>query len=186
MRLPRVRPGVRSLVALVGVGILAVLVAVERRERLRSEIAVSRAEMPYRSAKLACERAVAAVNEYAEGTFRREMAAVDDEVKRAEDRLRVATNAPPDWAERIRAKGYLLLVKGPAHARELNVKKAAFEVEQARSKKHVLENYTKVKTLEELNDRVAKARADESARKAAYERAKAAGVGVIGNVLGRR
>ncbi len=142
--------------------------------------------MPYRSAKLARERAEDAVNEYAEGIFRRELAAVEDEVKRAEDQLRVATNAPPDWAEQIRAKGYLLFVNGPAHTRELSVKKATFEVEQARSKRHVLEYYTRVKTLEELNDRVAKARADESARKAAYERARAAGVGIIGKILGRR
>ena len=132
------------------------------------------------------ERAEAAVNEYAQGTFRRELAAVEDEVKRAEDQLRIATNAPPEWAEQIRAKGYLLYVKGPALTRELNVKKATFEVKQARSKRHVLEDYTRVKTLAELNDRVARARTDESARKAAYERAKAAGVGIIGKILGRR
>jgi hypothetical protein len=62
----------------------------------------------------------------------------------------------------------------------LNIKKSVFAVEQARSKRHVIENHTKVKTLRELNDRVAKARADESARKAAFERAKATGVGIIG------
>ena len=118
------------------------------------------------------------------GRFEEELAAVEDEVKRAEDQLRVASNAPLEWAEQIRAKGYLLYVKGPALTRELNVRKATFEVEQARSKRHILENYTKVKTLEELNDRVVKARADESARKAAYERAKAAGVGIIGKVVG--
>ena len=182
--MPRVRLRVRWLVA--SVGILAVLVAIERRERLRSDIALSRAEMPYRSAKLARERAEAAVNEYAEGIFRRELAAVEYEVKRAEDQLRVATNAPEDWAERIRAKGYLLFVKVPTHAWELYIKKAVFAVEHARSKRHVLENYTKLKTLAYLNDRVAKARADESARKAAYERAKATGVGIIGKVLGGR
>jgi hypothetical protein len=185
--MPRVRIRVRWLLASVGiVGISAVLVAIERRERLRSDIALPRAEMTYRSAKLVRERAEAAVDEYAEGTFRRELAAVEDEVMRAEDQLRVATDAPPDWAERIRAKGYLLLVNSSAHARELNIKKAVFAVEEARSKRHILENYTKVKTLKELNDRVAMARADESARKAAYERAKATGVGIIGKVLGRR
>jgi hypothetical protein len=182
--MPRVRLRVRWLVA--SAGIVAVLVAIERWERLRSNIALSRAEMPYRSAALAREAAEAAVSEYAEGKFRRELAAVEDEIKRAEDQLRVATNAPPDWAERVQAKNYLLFVKGPAHARELNIKNAIFVVEQARSKKHVLENYTKVKTLEELNDRVVKARADESARKTAYERAKATGVGIIGKVLGGR
>ncbi len=135
-----------------------------RRERLGAGIALARAEMPYRNAKLMHDRlAEAAVNEYAEGIFRRELAAVDNEVERAEDQLNVATNAPPDWAERIRAKGYLLLVKGSALTRELNVKKAAVYVEQARSKRHVPDGlHQLVKILEELNDRVAKARGRRS------------------------
>jgi HlyD family secretion protein len=187
MQMPRVRLRVRWLVASVGIaGMLAVLVTIERRERLRCDIALSRAETPYRSAKLARERAEAAVYEYAEGTFRRELAAVEVEVKQAEGQLRVATNAPPDWAERIRAKGYLLFVTSYAPSRKLNIKKAVFAAEQARSKRQVLEKYTKVKTLKELNDRVAKSRADETVMKAAYERAKTAGVGIIGKVLGRR
>jgi hypothetical protein len=187
MRVPRARLKWRWLVASVAViSILAVLAALERRERRRGEIALSRAEEAYRVASVARERAEAAVKEYTEGTFRRELAAVEDEVKRDEDQLRIATEAPPDWAEQIRAKGYLLLVKGSVHTREMSIKKATFAVEQARSKKRVLESYTRVKTLEELNDRVAKARADESAGKAAYERAKAANVGLIGRVMGRR
>jgi hypothetical protein len=73
-------------VASVGiVGSLSVLVAIERSERFRSDIALARTEMPYRSAKLTRERAESAVNEYAEGAFRLELAAAEDEGKRAED-----------------------------------------------------------------------------------------------------
>jgi hypothetical protein len=68
----------------------------------------------------------------------------------------------------------------------LNIKKAVFAVEQARSERHILKNYTKLKTLKDLNDRVGKARADETVRKAAYERATAIGEGIIEKILGRR
>ncbi len=85
MRMPRARLTVRWLV--VSVGILAMLVAIERWERLRSGIALSRAEMPYRSAKWRATRR-GAVKEYAERILRRELAAVEDEVKRAEDQLK--------------------------------------------------------------------------------------------------
>jgi hypothetical protein len=165
--------------------VVAVLAALECRERRRGEIALSRAEAAYRIATLERERAEAAVKGFTEGAFRRELAAVEDEVKRAEDQLRIATGAPPDWAEQIRAKGYLLFVPS-THDRELNINKAAFAVQQARSRRHVLQGYTKIKTLEELNERVAKARSDESVKQAAYERAKAAGIGFIARVMGRR
>jgi hypothetical protein len=184
MGISRVQVVMPSLIA--AVSIIAVLVTIERRDRVRIDMAVSRAEIPYRSAKVARERAEAAVIEYAEVVFRCELAAAEDEVKRAEDQLMVATNAPADWDEQIRAKGYLLFVKGPDHAREFNITKAVFAVEQARCKRRILVDHTNEKRLKELNARLAQARADESAAKDAYERAKASAVGVIGNVLGRR
>jgi len=104
--------------------------------------------------------------------------------QKAEDelnRVRPAAAAHQEWVDRIRSKGYLLLILGE-NIGQLAVQKATFAVEQAKSKKGVLEGYTKVKTLNERNNRVAKARMDELAKKAAYDRARATPVGFIGKV----
>jgi hypothetical protein len=82
------------------------------------------------------------------------------------------------WAERIRSKGYLLLIGG-VPSRKLAVKKATFAIEQAKSKRVVLETYTKTVTLKKLNDRIAKATQDERATKTMYDRLMAARSGVM-------
>jgi len=173
-----------AVAAVILAAIMVVLAAVERREHLRSQIAIVRAETAYRDAKLARELADVAVKEYAEGTFPRERASADDEIKQAEDRLnRIRT--PTTWAERIRSKGYLLLIDD-VWLKELAVRKAAFDLEQAKSKKHLLAVYTKFKTLEKLNKLIAKAREDELAKQAAYDRVRATPVGFIRNLIRRK
>ena len=190
MRLPSVRFTVRWAVAtVIVVAVIAVLAAVERRERLRSEIANLRAETAYRDAKLARELAEVAVNEYAEGTFRQELATAEGEIEQAEDelsRVKISPDPVSEWAERIRSKGYLLLITGSRWSKELAEKKATLAVELAKSKKVVLENYTRFKTLRELNDRAAKARMDELAKKACYDRVRATPVGFIGKFIARK
>ena len=52
---------------------------------------------------------------------------------------------------------------------ELTLKKARFALEQAQSKKKVLVEYTKDKTIKELESEVEKARSDELAKKATWE-----------------
>src|SRR5258708_22329172 len=127
MRLPRVRFTVRCVVAtVILVAVIAVLAAIERREHLRSEIAILKAETAYRDAKFARELAEVAVKEYAEGTFRRELATAEGEIKQAEDelsRIRTTTDPISEWAERIRSKGYLLLIRGDLRSKELAEKK---------------------------------------------------------------
>ena len=66
------------------------------------------------------------------------------------------------------------------------MRKATFIVEQAKSKKAVLERYTRVNALRELKDQVAKARADELAKKAAYDEVSATELGPIGKFMGRK
>jgi hypothetical protein len=78
-----------------------------------------------------------------------------------------------------------LLIRG-VESKELAVRKATFIVEQARSKKVVLEGYTSVKALKELKNKVAKARADELAKKAAYDQVSANELGLIGKFVGRK
>ncbi len=173
--------------AVIVVGIIAVLAAIERRERRRCEIAILSAETVYLSARRARERAEVAVRDYAEGTFSRELATIEDEINQAQNelnRIQPAAIAHQEWFERIRSKGYLLFIRGE-NLGVLALTKAAFAVEQAQSRKRVLESYTKVKTLKKLNDQVAQAKVDEFAKKMAHERVKATDVGFTGKVMGR-
>ena len=189
MRLPRVRFKVQSIVlASILVAVLMVAAEVKRREYLRSEMARENAQTAYRDAQRARELAEAELREYTERTFPRELATVEGEVKRNEEALRKVRDATADdleWARRIRDKGYLLLIRDDV-SRRLAVQRAAFAVEQAATKKIVLEKYTKDKVLTGLKDRVAKSRVDEQTKKAAYERLTAGGVGVFGKVMGHR
>ncbi len=57
----------------------------------------------------------------------------------------------------------------PEVSEELTLKKARFALEQAESKKKVLVDYTKGKTIKELKSEVEKARSDELAKKATWE-----------------
>jgi hypothetical protein len=104
MRAPDTRFSVRWAVATVILeAIVAGLAAIERMDYLRSKAAIARAETAYRSAKLDREVAETAVRDFAEGTFRRELATVEAEIKQAEGELSdVATDATAfcDWAER--------------------------------------------------------------------------------------
>jgi hypothetical protein len=189
MRAPRVRFSLRwAAAAVIVAAITAVLAAVERRDRLRSEIAIASAETAYRDAKLTRELAEVALKDYTEGTFRREQANTEGEIKHAEAELSAVTTyatAVAESVERIRSKGYLLLIH-IVPSTQLALKKAAFGVEQARSEKAVLEGYTQVKTLKKLSDQFAKARTEELATKAAYDRMTATPVGFIGKAIRRR
>ena len=186
MQRPRVRFTPRWVVAaVILVTVTALFAAIERRERLRREMALVKADTAYRDARLAREHAEVAAKEYAEGTYARELAAAEDEIKKAEDelnRIKPAAAAYQESVERIRSKGYLFLIRNP-NGGNFAVTRATFAIEQAKSKKVVLEGYTKIKTLNELNDQIAKARMDELAKKAAYDGVKATPVGFIGKVI---
>jgi hypothetical protein len=185
MRLLRVSLRLRWIAAAVLLAtVAAALVAIEWSERRRSKISIMRAEAAYRDATVARELAEFAANDYAERTFARELATAGGEVHKAEDKLeciKPAVAAYREWVERIQSKGYLLLIHH--ESAELALAKAAFSIEQAKSRKMVLEGYTKVKTLELMKLRVAKARMNELAQKAAYDKMKAIPVSFIGQVM---
>jgi biotin carboxyl carrier protein len=132
-------------------------------------IKAAQAEASYQQAKLAHQVAEVAVVEYEQGTFKQSLETIEGnialaqaELKRAEDRY--------DWASRM-------LQRNPmfgdgvarAEANKFNVDRARFTLEQARTSKDVLQKYTKDKTLTELRGEVEKARADERAKKEAWE-----------------
>src|SRR5260370_41179860 len=64
-------------------------------------------------------------------------------------------------------KGYVSMAAKVSE--ELNLKKAKFTLEQAQSKRKVLVDFTRGKTIKELRSEVEKARSDELAKKATWE-----------------
>jgi hypothetical protein len=183
----QVRLKARWLVlAVIFVGIVAVVAGIDRRERLQREIAIETSQTAYRNARLARERAEAQLGEYVEVAVPRELATAETAIREAEDdlnRILNPTSTETDWSERIESKGWLLFYRGLS--KELRVKQATFALEQAQSQKLVLEEYTKVQKEKVLKDRVAKARAEELAKKAAYLRMQSTPVGLFGRLMRR-
>ena len=138
--------------------------------RWRAQQVVARkAEADYHNARLTREVAEIVVVEYEEGIFNQDLATVEGEIKLAESDLERAKDRL-DWARRMFKKGYVS--KLTQASAELALKKARFALEQAQSKKKVLVDYTRDKTLKELKGEIEKARSDELAKKVTWERAK--------------
>ena len=130
------------------------------------QITTKSAAANYENAKLTREVAEIAVVEYEEGIFKQDYATVEGEIKLAESDLSRSEDRL-DWARRMFVKGYVS--EATRVSEELTLKKARFAKEQAESKKKVLVDYTKGKTIKELRSEVEKARSDELAKKATYE-----------------
>jgi HlyD family secretion protein len=137
-----------------------------RDQLVNQKITTKSAEANYENAKLTREVAEIAVVEYVEGIFKQDEQTVDGEIKlaeadlsRSEDRLA--------WAERMYSKGYVS--KAALTSEQQTLKKARFALEQAQSKRKVLLEYTKSKTIKELKSEVEKTRSDELAKKATWE-----------------
>ena len=133
---------------------------------VNQKITTKSAEANYENAKLTREVAEIAVVEYEEGIFKQDLATVEGEIKLAESDLSRSEDRL-DWARRMFDKGYVSMATKVSE--ELTLKKARFALEQAQSKKKVLVDYTKGKTIKELKSEVEKARSDELAKKATFE-----------------
>ena len=133
---------------------------------INQKITTKSAEANFENAKLTREVAEIAVIEYEEGIFKQDLETVEGEIKLAESDLTRAEDRL-DWADRMFEKGYVS--KAPKIADELTLEKAKFALEQAQSKKKVLEKYTKDKTIKELQSEVEKANSDELAKQATWE-----------------
>jgi hypothetical protein len=129
------------------------------------EIAIRAAQAAYDNARLTREVAEIAVVEYKEGIFKQEWEAAQGEIALSKSDLERAKDEL-EWAKRIERKGYAFLItKSP----QLAYERAKFALDQAVTKRNVLENYTKDKTIKELESEVASARANELAKKAILE-----------------
>ncbi len=128
-------------------------------------ITTKSAEAAFKNATLTREVAEIAVKEYVEGIYKQDLATVEGEIKLAESELSRALDRV-DWAQRMSAKGYISMAQKVSE--DLALKKAQFALEQAQSKKKVLVDYTRDKTIKELESDVEKARSDELAKEATH------------------
>jgi multidrug resistance efflux pump len=147
----------------------------QRLERLRIE--AKSAEADYQNSRLKREVAEIAVIAYVEATFKPEqetlkgeIALAEADLKRAEDRL--------DWSRKMKDKGYVSVAQYTSD--QLTLQQALFQVEQARTKRNLLEKHTTGKTIKELKSEVEKARAEEQAKKLAWDEAKSAAAKLAG------
>ena len=137
------------------------------RDTLKNqEITTQQATASHEQAKLTREVAEVAVKEYVEGVFKQDFETVQGEialakadVTRAQDRLA--------WSTKMKEKLYIS--ESARLSDELSLKKSQFALEQAQTKKEVLERYTKEKTTKELQAEVEKSKSDELAKSATYE-----------------
>jgi RNA polymerase sigma factor (sigma-70 family) len=147
--------------------VVCVLDPARIKKRLANQKTTARAaEAAYQNAKLTREVAEIAVIEYVEGIYKQDLDTVDGEIKLAESDLSRHDDRV-DWARRMFDKGYVS--KDQKVAEELALKKARFALEQSQSKRKVLVEYTRIKTIKELKSEVEKARSDELTRKATWE-----------------
>jgi hypothetical protein len=138
-----------------------------RARSANQDIVILGAEADYKNAQLTREGAEIALREYKEGVFNQELQTIEGEIalarsdhQRAEDRLL--------WAKKMFEKGFVS--KGTLVADEFNLKKSIFTEEQAQTRKQVLQQYMKTKTVKQLEGEVEKAKAGELAKQAAHDR----------------
>ena len=132
------------------------------------KIATKAAEAAYQNAKLTREVAEIAVKEYEEGIYLQDRATIQGEIKLAESafqkakaRLERTRRARQKLTETLGRTGTVdtgdilaeLDIDDRLDASRARVLREKFSLEKAQNKLNVLENYTKGKTLKELQDR---------------------------------
>lgn len=123
-----------------------------------------------RSAKIQAEKnfevAKLAVREYLEGTFKQAVQDADAQITISLENQRSAQNSL-EHAERMFRKGYVSSLE--LEGQKFAVERARLELASARTAKDVLENFTKVKTLQDLESQRDTAEAQAKSETAAFE-----------------
>lgn len=123
-----------------------------------------------RSAMIQAEKdfqvAEISVEEYLEGTFKKELQDADAQITIAEENLRSAKNSLAH-SGRMFKRGYISELE--LEGQQFAVKRSELELKSAETAKTVLEKYTKVKTLEDLRSKVETASAKMRSEKAAFD-----------------
>jgi len=105
-----------------------------------------------------------AVEEYLEGTFKKELQDHDKQITIAMEDLRTAQNTL-GHTQRMFRKGYVSQLE--LEGQQFAVQRAQLELDSANTAKEVLEKFTKVKMLEDLRSQVETAKAKMESEKAA-------------------
>ncbi len=117
-------------------------------EYQQQQIVVSASEARMVQARNEYETALIAKQEYLEGTYKQEEQQIRSEILIAEENLRRAQEYLK-YSERLAARGYI--TPAQLEADRFAVEKARTELETARVKLFVLQNYTKAKMLKQLD-----------------------------------
>lgn len=169
-------------------------------DRTKQEIACAQSEALLAEAQNALETAVINQKEYLEGQYRLEEKKIQNEILLANQEVsRAQENLA--YSERLAAKGYI--TKQQLEAESFTLEKAQNDLEAAQLKLKVLQEYTKVKQVKQLESDIKTAEARLAARRQSYEldkqqlrrieeqiakceiRAERAGEVVYANVTGR-
>jgi multidrug resistance efflux pump len=118
------------------------------QEKSRQKIVVNTSEASMIQAKAVYDTAVIARNEYIEGTYNEQKKAIQNEIFVAEENLTRADLSLKS-VERLAARGLVGLLQ--MESEQFRVDAARNELELAKKKLEVLENYTKPKMLTQLD-----------------------------------
>jgi RND family efflux transporter MFP subunit len=161
--------------------LVAELDSADLRDQLwNQKIATQAARVAYENARLTREAAEIAVVEYKDGVYPADMQTVQGEIKKAELNL-TKTQSRFERTRKARQK-FSELLGGKERPTEPSdivaqldlddrlddaeqaLSRVRLSLEQAQTRRNVLENYTKGKTIKELNSEVLKAHSDELAK----------------------
>ncbi|NLF72325.1 MAG: HlyD family efflux transporter periplasmic adaptor subunit [Candidatus Anammoximicrobium sp.] len=105
------------------------------------------------------------VKEYLEGTFKKELQDAEAQITIALENLRTSQNML-QHSQRMFRKGYISTLE--LEGQQFSVQRSQLELDSARTAKDVLENFTKVKMIEDLQSKVETAKAKLESEKAAF------------------
>ena len=138
----------------------------ELRDRLASQdTVVLGAQAEVNGTRIGREVTVLTLIEYKQGAFKLEFATVEGEIKLAEAKLH---EDRVDWSRRMFEKGYVS--RSEKISNELELKQARYGLEEAQSKKKVLVDYSRGRTIKALTGAVESARSRELAAQARLDR----------------
>jgi HlyD family secretion protein len=135
-------------------------------DRMKQQIAVNTSQAALITAETTVKTAEIARKEYLDGSYKELKEAAEGEVFVAEENLRRAEQYAI-YSEKLAKKGYLTPLQ--LEADRFAVEKAHKDLDAAKTKLSVLENFTKVKSLTELDGAIATARANLAAQQSSNE-----------------
>jgi len=105
------------------------------------------------------------VKEYIEGTYKMEIQNAEAQITIALENLRTSQNVL-EHSQRMFRKGYVSSLE--LEGQQFSVQRSQLELDSARTAKDVLENFTKLKMMEDLRSKVETAKARMESEKAAF------------------